>query len=81
MHSQTYAAPPQSLLPTLDDEALLNSAQTKARCGNVSDMCIWRWMRDKRVAFPQPMKINRRNYWRLADLRAWQARHATKTAA
>ena len=68
-------------MPSLDDDALLNSGQVKARCGNVSDMAIWRWLRDERVQFPQPIKINRRNYWRLGDLRAWQAKHTEKAAA
>jgi predicted DNA-binding transcriptional regulator AlpA len=39
-------------------------------------MCIWRWMRDTRVRFPKPVKINSRNYWRLGELRRWQAEHA-----
>jgi predicted DNA-binding transcriptional regulator AlpA len=30
-------------------------------------------MRDPRVQFPQPVKINNRNYWRLRDLHRWQA--------
>jgi predicted DNA-binding transcriptional regulator AlpA len=81
MHPQVYAEMRRASMPALDDEALLNSAQVKARCGNVSDMCIWRWLRDERVAFPQPIQINRRNYWRLGDLRAWQAKHTNKVAA
>jgi len=56
-----------------DDDVLLNAQQTRARVGNVSAMCIWRWIRDDRVKFPPPTKINRRNYWRLGDLRRWQA--------
>ena len=64
--------------PNLDDEALLTSAQTRARIGNVTTMCIWRWMRDSRVRFPQPVKINSRNYWRLGDLRRWKAEHASE---
>ncbi len=75
MLSQNQTELRRQSAPDLDDEALLNSAQTKARCGNVTDMCIWRWLRDPRVQFPQPVKINRRNYWRLGDLRAWQAEH------
>jgi hypothetical protein len=59
--------------PPLDEDVLLTSAQTRARIGNVSTMCIWRWMRDARVRFPMPVKINNRNYWRLGDLRRWQA--------
>ncbi len=80
MQSQTHAEPRRAAISDLDDDAMLNSAQTKARCGNVTDMCIWRWQRDARVQFPLPTKINSRNYWRLADLRAWQQRHATKSA-
>jgi len=38
-----------------------------------SHVTIWRWIRDSELAFPQPLKINRLNYWRLADLEAWEA--------
>jgi hypothetical protein len=41
-------------------------------------MCIWRWMRDPRVRFPAPVKINNRNYWRVGDLRRWQAERAAE---
>ncbi len=81
MDIQTSNATRRTAAPDLDDEALLNSTQTKARCGNVTDMCIWRWLRDPRVQFPQPVKINKRNYWRLGDLRRWQEQHAGKRAA
>jgi predicted DNA-binding transcriptional regulator AlpA len=64
-----------------DDDTLLTSNQTRARVGNVSHMCLWRWMRDERVLFPQPVQINRRNYWRLGDLRRWQATRTQKAAA
>jgi predicted DNA-binding transcriptional regulator AlpA len=63
----------------LDDEALLTSAHVKELCGSVSDMCIWRWLRDPRVQFPQPIKLNKRNYWRRGDIRAWQAMHSGKS--
>jgi predicted DNA-binding transcriptional regulator AlpA len=63
--------------PHADDEVFLSGNQTRAWVGGVSAMCIWRWMRDGRVQFPQPTKINGRNYWRLGDLRAWQEKHRT----
>jgi predicted DNA-binding transcriptional regulator AlpA len=66
--------------PPLDDDVLLTAAQTRARVGHVSAMCIWRWMRDPRVQFPAPIKINNRNYWRLGDLRRWQAARVQKAA-
>jgi hypothetical protein len=61
---------------TVDDDTLLTSAPVRARVGNVSTMCVWRWMRDPRVMFPRQVKINLRNYWRLGDLRRWQAERA-----
>jgi predicted DNA-binding transcriptional regulator AlpA len=64
----------------LDDDTLLTSTQARARVGGVSTMCIWRWMRDPRVQFPPPLKINSRNYWRLGDLRQWQAAQVSKAA-
>ena len=75
-YTETRKATPQSQ----DDDALLTSAQVRARVGGVSAMCIWRWMRDERVTFPRPIQINRRNYWRLGDLRRWQADRAPRAA-
>ena len=40
-----------------DEDVLLTSKQIRARVGGVSDMCIWRWMRDERVMFPRPMQM------------------------
>jgi predicted DNA-binding transcriptional regulator AlpA len=65
----------------LNDDVLLTGTQTRARVGGVTTMCIWRWMRDPRVQFPQPIRINSRNYWRLGDLRRWQAERVAKVAA
>ena len=46
-----------------------------------SHVTVWRWIRDPDLAFPQPMKINRLNYWRLSDLEAWEAAQAMQGAA
>jgi predicted DNA-binding transcriptional regulator AlpA len=70
-----------AIASSADDDTLLTSNQARARVGNVSHMCIWRWIRDERVQFPQPIQINRRNYWRLGDLRRWQAERIQKVAA
>jgi predicted DNA-binding transcriptional regulator AlpA len=81
MHPQEYAEIRKASQAPADDETLLTSAQVRARVGGVSSMCIWRWMRDPRVQFPVPVKINSRNYWRLGTLRRWDAEHVTKAAA
>ncbi len=44
-----------------------------------SHVSIWRWMNDDALGFPAPIKINRLNYWRLADLEAWETKQATTT--
>jgi predicted DNA-binding transcriptional regulator AlpA len=78
---QTIERPRPKPVQPADDDTLLTSAQVRARVGDRSNMCIWRWMRDPRVQFPRPVKMNSRNYWRLGDLRQWQAEHMTKAAA
>ena len=38
-----------------------------------SDMTLWRWQRDPKIAFPAPVKLGAdgRNYWWLPKVRAW----------
>lgn len=40
----------------------------------VSDMSLWRWVRDKKMGFPQPIIINRRKFWDFDDLDAFDER-------
>jgi len=39
----------------------------------ISHVTLWRWVNDPALGFPKPLKINRLNYWRTADLEAWEA--------
>jgi hypothetical protein len=50
----------------------LTAAQVRKRYGGVSDMALWRWLRDERLGFPQPLRIQSRRFWRLTDLVAWE---------
>jgi len=61
-------------------EDLLPATPVRARYG-VSDMTIFRWLADPKLGFPQPIRINGRRYWRLADLQAFEARQASKQEA
>jgi predicted DNA-binding transcriptional regulator AlpA len=38
-----------------------------------SDMTLWRWQRNPKVAFPSPVKLGEdgRNYWWLPAIRSW----------
>lgn len=49
----------------------LDSAQVMARYG-ISKPTLYRWMKDADLSFPRPTKINRRYYFREADLHAWE---------
>lgn len=61
-------------------QAFLTGPQVQARYQK-SHVTIWRWVRDPALGFPAPLQINRLNYWRLADLEAWEAAQAAKEAA
>ena len=56
-----------------DDETLIPAAALRARY-NVSDMTIWRWLGHPELEMPRPIVIQRRRYWRLGELRAWESR-------
>jgi len=55
-----------------DSQTYLPASQVRARYG-VSDMSLWRWLKNEDLAFPHPIRINNRRFWRLNDLEAWEA--------
>lgn len=54
------------------DNVYLTGPQVRARYGNVSDMTLWRWLRDPAMGFPKPTYINKRRYWRLSELEGFE---------
>lgn len=34
-------------------------------------MSLWRWLNNPAMAFPKPVTIQRRRYWREAEVLAW----------
>ncbi len=56
------------------DESLIAGKRLREILGGCSEMHIWRLLHDEKnqaLAFPKPMKINDRNYWRLGSIRQW----------
>jgi predicted DNA-binding transcriptional regulator AlpA len=47
------------------------ASEVREICGGVSDMSLYRWLRDPELNFPRPLYIARRRYWRAADVIAW----------
>jgi len=62
------------------NQTFLTGPQVQARY-NRSHVTLWRWVRDPALGFPQPIQINRLNYWRLVDLEAWETAQESQTAA
>jgi predicted DNA-binding transcriptional regulator AlpA len=54
-----------------DNHQHISAAAVRRLCGNVSDMTLWRWLEDPANAFPKPIYIGRRRYWREAEIVAW----------
>lgn len=69
------------LLPVSEPTGgLLPATSVRLRYG-VSDMTLGRWLANPPLEFPQPIRINGRRYWRMADLLAFEARQASKEQA
>jgi predicted DNA-binding transcriptional regulator AlpA len=62
------------------NEKRIQAGAVRQLCGGVSDMWLWRRLRDD-PAFPRPAYIGRRRYWREADIIAWLEAQAEKTNA
>ena len=58
----------------------ITSRKVQERFG-ISAMTLWRWERDRRLSFPKPTNINRRKYFDLAEVEAWERQHALASAA
>ena len=56
-------------------DTLLPGPAVQERFG-VTSMSIYRWRKNPNLGFPAPLSINGRNYWRAADLAAWQTKLA-----
>jgi predicted DNA-binding transcriptional regulator AlpA len=52
---------------------LIKSATLRARLGGISEMTLWRRMRDPVNPLPQPIKINGGSvrFWRADEIEAW----------
>lgn len=60
----------------------ITAAAVRRLCGNISDMSLWRWLDNPAMGFPKPFYIQKRRYWREADIQAWiVARESSGAAA
>lgn len=51
----------------------LTANQVRERFGGISDMSLWRWLRDPKLGFPQPMIVNRRRLFSEEEISRWEA--------
>jgi len=57
----------------------LPTAAVQARY-DISDVTLWRWCRDPKLSFPKPLDVNRRSYFRRADLEIWEGTRNRQSA-
>jgi predicted DNA-binding transcriptional regulator AlpA len=79
-HKALLAAQQTATTERLSDNRHIPSSPVREICGGVSDMTLWRWLHDPTLAFPKPIYIGRRRYWREAEIFAWLEGQAAKAA-
>jgi hypothetical protein len=67
-------------MSTNRDVSWLTGVQVNERY-SISPMTRYRWERDPQLDFPDPMKINRRSFWALSDLKIWESKRAQSAGA
>jgi hypothetical protein len=60
------------------DSAYLPAPLVWKRYG-ITPMTGWRWERDPDIDFPLPMVVNRRKFYLVSDLEAWERRRVRGT--
>ncbi|MDX0112605.1 DNA-binding protein [Sinorhizobium meliloti] len=60
-------------------QAYLTSIQVQDRY-QISEITLHRWQKDARLSFPKPMVVNRRKFFRVDDLTAWERERAKVSA-
>lgn len=50
---------------------LIGVADVRTMFGDISDMTLWRWLKDADLQFPKPIYVQRRRFWREAELIEW----------
>ena len=58
----------------------LTAEQVRTRFGGISDMSLWRWLKDPELEFPQPIRVNRRRLFKEHEIIEWEARQAVNAA-
>ena len=62
--------PKHTTIPVSSDQRLPTSMV--ADRFHVATRTVERWMEDPLLNFPQPLLINKRRYWSLAELENWE---------
>lgn len=67
--------PPKAFTRTDSDlDRLISQPQLRRLFGDISDMTIWRWRQSGLL--PQPIVINRRNFYRASEIAEMQEKLA-----
>lgn len=53
------------------ERKLISAKTVRELCGNISDMSLWRWLNDPALGFPRPVYIQKRRFWREAEILDW----------
>jgi len=57
-----------------NNNQLIPSTTLRKTLGDISDMTLWRWLKNPGINFPRPIMISRRRYWKKLDIDEWLER-------
>ena len=65
----------------MEQNKLIGANALRILLGDVSDMTVWRWLKNPELGFPRPVYIARRRYWKEAEVLAWIEAQSERGAA
>ena len=62
----THATPTESALPRL-----IPAREVRRRCAGISQVTLYRWLRNPALGFPRPIRINSRMFFAEDKIAHW----------
>lgn len=65
----------------MSNDVYLTAKHLVVRYGGISEMTLWRWVKEGRNNFPKPVYMNRRRLWPLQTIEAWERSNVRQKAS
>jgi predicted DNA-binding transcriptional regulator AlpA len=57
---------------TEERDVYLTAVKVRKRFGDIAPVTLYRWIEDPEIAFPKPLKVGGRRFFKLKEIEEWE---------